>query len=346
MDDYPAEKSAVRRYGVAIVATALAVLGARVLNLPLDVDTNLLLVAAVSVSSWYGGRWPGIASALLAAVAIAVIFIPDGSIRVAPGLGEGIYVGAFLGVSLVVSNTAEALHRARQAAENRVQARSEVLGVVAHDLRNPISAIVSSTELLLEVDLPEQQRRGLLEVCQRAAKRMNRLVGDLLDATQVQAGHLSLQLSDVDVAALLHEVETAWRNAANEKSLTLEVVDPPAALVVRADQDRVMQAIGNLIGNAVKFTEPGGRITVSAKPVHDVVELRVQDTGPGIPAEAIPHLFERFWQGDSADRRGIGLGLAIAKGIVEAHGGRINVESELGRGTSFTFTLPMLKSAG
>jgi signal transduction histidine kinase len=342
----PDNKNVLRRYGVAIAATALAVLGARVLNLPLDVDTNLLLVAAVSISAWYGGRWPGVVAALLAAIAMAVIFIPDGSIKVAPGLGEGIYVGAFLVVSLVVSNTAEALHRARQAAENRVQARSEVLGVVAHDLRNPISAIASSTELLLEVDLPDQQRRELLEVCQRAAKRMNRLVGDLLDATQVQAGHLSLQLTDVEVAALLHDVAIAWRNPANEKSLTLEVVDPPAGLVVRADQDRVMQAIGNLIGNAVKFTEPGGRVTVSAKPVRDEVELRVQDTGPGIPAEAIPHLFERFWQGDSGDRRGIGLGLAIAKGIVEAHGGRINVESELGTGTSFTFTLPMVKSAG
>jgi signal transduction histidine kinase len=339
----PDNKNVLRRYGVAIAATALAVLGARVLNLPLDVDTNLLLVAAVSISAWYGGRWPGVVAALLAAIAMAVIFIPDGSIKVAPGLGEGIYVGAFLVVSLVVSNTAEALHRARQAAENRVQARSEVLGVVAHDLRNPISAIASSTELLLEVDLPDQQRRELLEVCQRAAKRMNRLVGDLLDATQVQAGHLSLQLTDVEVAALLHDVAIASLNPANEKSLTLEVVDPPAGLVVRADQDRVMQAIGNLIGNAVKFTEPGGRVTVSAKPVRDEVELRVQDTGPGIPAEAIPHLFERFWQGDSGDRRGIGLGLAIAKGIVEAHGGRINVESEVGSGTSFTFTLPLVK---
>jgi signal transduction histidine kinase len=339
----PDNKNVLRRYGVAIAATALAVLGARVLNLPLDVDTNLLLVAAVSISAWYGGRWPGVVAALLAAIAMAVIFIPDGSIKVAPGLGEGIYVGAFLVVSLVVSNTAEALHRARQAAENRVQARSEVLGVVAHDLRNPISAIASSTELLLEVDLPDQQRRELLEVCQRAAKRMNRLVGDLLDATQVQASHLSLQLSNVDVATLLHDAQASWRNAANEKSLTLEVIEPPAGLAVHADQDRVMQAIGNLIGNAVKFTEPGGRVTVSAKPVRDEVELRVQDTGPGIPAEGIPHLFERFWQGDSGDRRGIGLGLAIAKGIVEAHGGRINVESEVGSGTSFTFTLPLVK---
>jgi len=339
------KRNVVRTYGVAIGATALAVIGARLIDLPLDVDTNLLLLAAVSISSWYGGRWPGITAALLAAIAIAVIFIPDGSIKVAPGLGEGIYVSVFLVVSLVVSGTAEALHRARLAAENRVEARSEVLGVVAHDLRNPISAIVSSTELLLGVDLPGEKRRELLEVCQRAARRMNRLVGDLLDATQVQAGHLSLQLSDVSVGALFKELEATWRGAATEKTLTLSVIDPPAGLFVRADQDRVMQVLGNLIGNAVKFTEAGGRVTVSAKPVRDEVEIQVQDTGPGIPAEAIPRLFERFWQGDAGDRRGIGLGLAITKGIVEAHGGRINVESELGNGTTFTFTLPRVKSA-
>ena len=111
-------------------------------------------------------------------------------------------------------------------------------------------------------------------------------------------------------------------------------------MTVRADEGRILQCLGNLVGNALKFTPAGGRITLGADVLDEVVKFSVRDTGPGIPEDAIEHLFERFWQGSAADRRGIGLGLAIAKSLVESHGGRIWVESEVGSGSAFFFTIP------
>lgn len=251
---------------------------------------------------------------------------------------------------LLAQTAATALHRARsydaeqekrRRAELIAQARAEVLGIVAHDLRNPLSLIVTTTELL-EEDLEPERRQQILSIAKRAGKQMNRLIGDLLDTVQMQSRRLSLDLEDLSVAAILGQADENFRPGAESRQILLTVILPDDNLFVHADALRVQQVLGNLIGNALKFTPPDGYVTVRVAPGNDECVFHVTDSGPGISAEQIPHLFEQFWQARS-DKRGVGLGLAIAKGIVDAHGGRIWAESVIGSGSTFSFTLPMVK---
>jgi signal transduction histidine kinase len=230
---------------------------------------------------------------------------------------------------------------ARRGAETLAQARADVLGIVAHDLRNPLSVITAATDLLLEVEeLPLIQRRRNLETMRRSARRMNRLIGDLLEATRLQAGRLSFDLADVDARKIVLETEESLAAAAAERRISLRAHAPCDAVHVRADEGRLIQVIGNLVGNALKFTPEGGNVTVSAQAdVHEVV-FSVADTGPGIPLEDQAQLFDSFWQARKGDRRGVGLGLSITRDIVTALGGRVWVESAVGAGSTFYFALP------
>ncbi len=180
----------------------------------------------------------------------------------------------------------------------------------------------------------------MLEVAQRAVRQMNRLIGDLLDATRLQAGRLSLDLSDVDVREVVRETEEMFLHAAEERHVRLQASVPEQECFVRADRGRVLQALGNLMSNALKFTQADGLVTIAAEAVPGEVVFRVADSGPGIPAEHRDRLFDSFWQARDGDRRGVGLGLAITKGIVDAHGGGIRVDSQPGVGSTFSFTLP------
>jgi signal transduction histidine kinase len=557
---FQCERTARRRYGAAVVATALALLGALAIDAFLHVHTNLLFLAAVAVSAWYGGRGPGLMASIVAGLAITFLH-RWGPATAATGLGETVYVASFLFVALVVGATTEALRRARAQAEARAeelasltleleeqmeevrtlsehlqesndslsdalaaaerlasrammlqavtaalsqartkldiaevvldrglgvlegtggllarvdgealemisargyspdiealvlalsladaaplplavktgepvwlwsraeyrarfpwayerfdaastmqmhvalplrhgdeivgalamsfvatsaldaadqafalllaqaaadalarartydveraarreaeslaQTRADVLGIVAHDLRNPLNAIGAATQVLLELDISSVERERMLGVTRRAVRRMNRLISDLLDATRLQAGRLTLDLSDVDVREIVWEVDEMCRHEAEERRVRLETVVPEREYWVRADEGRVLQAVGNLIGNALKFTSAGGRVTVSTQRSGEEVVFRVADTGPGIAAEHQAHLFDGFWQARDGDRRGVGLGLAITKGIVDSHGGRIWLESTLGAGSTFAFALPV-----
>jgi signal transduction histidine kinase len=250
---------------------------------------------------------------------------------------------------LLAQATATALHRARsydvaqelrRRAELVAEARAEVLGVVAHDLRNPLSLIVTTTELLQEEDLEAERRRKVLEIAMRAGKQMNRLIGDLLDTVQLESGRLSLVLDNVDVVALFNQLEETFRPLAARRGIELTAKLPADGVIVRADEFRLSQVMGNLLGNAIKFTPDGGMVTFSARRDGAEVIFEVTDTGPGIPADQVSHLFEQFWQARKNDKRGVGLGLTIAKGIVDAHGGRIWVNSTPGAGTTFLFAIP------
>ena len=250
---------------------------------------------------------------------------------------------------LLAQAAATALYRARsydaeqelrRRAELIADARAEVLGIVAHDLRNPLSLIVTTTELLMEEDLAPAQRQQVLDIARRAGKRMNRLIEDLLDTVQLESGRLSLVLEDVDVAAIFRQSEESFRPLAARRDISLVPVPPEEGLRVRADAFRLSQALGNLLGNAIKFTPEGGEVTFRADRVGREVVFSVSDTGPGIPPEQMEHLFEQFWQARKNDKRGVGLGLTIVKGIVEAHGGRIWCRSNPGAGSTFSFALP------
>jgi signal transduction histidine kinase len=226
-------------------------------------------------------------------------------------------------------------------AQEALRAREDLLAIVSHDLRNPLGVVLASTALLLKSNLPpdkQERARRQVEAIQRAGNRMNRLIRDLLDFASIQAGRLSVSKHPQDVAAMVNEVLEVTEPLAAAKSHRL-VADVVPELAIKCDHDRVIQLFSNLVGNAVKFTADGGTITVRAVPDSGIVRFSVTDTGPGISADELPYVFDRYYQAQRRNRDGIGLGLSIARGIVEAHGGRIWAESEEGKGSTFSFTL-------
>jgi PAS domain S-box-containing protein len=231
--------------------------------------------------------------------------------------------------------------RLYEAARRATRARDDMLGVVSHDLRNPIHSIYMGGSFLLDL-LPTEGHdleRTQAAVIKRAAERANRLIQDLLDMTHIESGRLSIDIRPHEAASLVDEAVEQARMQATEQKITLGRGDVDDA-IAHVDRDRVLQLLGNLVGNALKFTPRGGRVTVSARARPDGLHFSVADTGPGVPAEHVPHLFDRYWQANRKDRRGVGLGLSIVKGIAEAHGGEVRVDTKQGEGSTFTLVLP------
>jgi PAS domain S-box-containing protein len=250
----------------------------------------------------------------------------------------------------LASRCALALDNARllQRLEEAVRAREDTLAAVSHDLRNPLSTIRIAAGLVRRVGPGEGTAFGprAAESIERACQRMNRLIEDLLDMSSIDAGRLSLVPARVDCGELVREPVEIVRGAAREAALDVAVGRAPAGAAVDADRDRILQVLLNLVSNAVKVTPPGGAISVGCAVEGDDALFTVADTGPGIAAEDLPHLFDRYWRGTQARYKGSGLGLSIARAIVEAHGGRIWAESRPGAGATFRFTIPLARGLG
>ena len=227
-------------------------------------------------------------------------------------------------------------------AQLATRARDEILGVVSHDLRNPLSAIAMCTNSLLsQVPDDDGPQRELLGTVYQSTQWMNRLIQDLLDVSNIEAGKLSVERRAESVEPILHRATAMFERQAAERAITLRLVVRDPVPLAHVDAERIVQVLTNLIGNAMKFTDSGGSITVEASAQGPDVAITVSDTGAGIPPEHLPYVFERYWQARrTARKRGSGLGLAISRGIVEAHGGRIEVASSLGAGSTFRFTVP------
>jgi len=221
-----------------------------------------------------------------------------------------------------------------------VRVREEVVSVVSHDLRNPLGVVAGAADLLLDLPLGEAERTKQADIIRRSAQRMGRLIQDLLDVARIEAGALVVRPVVEGPQGILDEIHTVFAPQAEEKGVHLEVdIDPgvPPALV---DADRIHQALSNLVANALKFTPPGGRVTLSGRAGEEGwIVLSVSDTGPGIPEHMQGRLFDRFWQASRHDRTGSGLGLAIVRGIAEAHGGSVEVLSKKGVGATFSLHL-------
>jgi signal transduction histidine kinase len=231
----------------------------------------------------------------------------------------------------------------RARSDGALLVRDDFLAIVSHDLRNLIGGILMSVGLLsAEASETEESRRTLVEAdrIRRYAARMNRLVGDLVDVASIDAGKLAVTPSPGDAVALLEEAAEMFAAAASAKGVSLEIDTSERPLPVEFDNDRMLQVLANLVGNAIKFTAEGDSIRVRGERAGDGIRVTVEDTGPGIPSGMLEAIFERFWQVGENDRRGIGLGLYISKCIVEAHGGRMWAESELGEWSRLSFTLP------
>jgi PAS domain S-box-containing protein len=229
-------------------------------------------------------------------------------------------------------------------AQRATVARDEILGVVSHDLRNPLSAITMCARVLFEDAVTGASPRvDLVDAILESTDLMNRLIQDLLDVSMIESGHLTLRRRPAALEPLARQVVEMLGAAAGEHGVRLEVTCPPDLAPLLVDPARLVQVLGNLMGNAIKFTEGGGTITVAAEADDAQAVISVRDTGTGIPVEHLPHIFDRYWHARRTARTaGTGLGLAIAKGIVEAHGGRIWVESTLGVGSTFRFTVPLV----
>jgi PAS domain S-box-containing protein len=236
--------------------------------------------------------------------------------------------------------------RLYEQAQRAVKLREDVLAIVSHDLKSPLSAISLSATFLQRQAAGDGDAREqpLLESIQRASRQMERLIGDLLDMASIQAGQLAVAQDPHPAAALLSEAAAFHQPLGTEKGLELNArLDLDPRLHVCCDRARILQVLGNLLGNAMKFTPPGGCIELRAAAEGEYIRVSVSDSGPGIAPEELGHIFDPYWSGHGHRRMGTGLGLFISKGIVNAHRGEIGVDSTLGKGSTFFFTLPILR---
>ena len=249
-------------------------------------------------------------------------------------------------VYAVVLRDISARQRAEDLLHEAIRARDEVMGIVSHDLRNPANAVKMLARSIIENHGEYPLDASVIErisVMRQAAEQIDTLIQDLLDITRLEGGPLQVFASPIAVASLVSRSVVALRPLAEANGVLLRTAPYAPTLRVQADAERVIQLLSNIIGNAIKFTPAGGEVVVLVYPANTDVEFVVADTGAGIDASVLPRVFERFFQADGTGRRGArqgaGLGLPIARGIVEAHGGRIWIESTPGNGTTVHFTL-------
>jgi signal transduction histidine kinase/ActR/RegA family two-component response regulator len=222
-----------------------------------------------------------------------------------------------------------------------VRAREDVLGVVAHDLRNPINVIALAATSLLH-RLPDFAARRPVERIIRSAQHADRLIHGLLEIHAIEGGRFSINSQPVETADVILGALESQQSIAAEASIIISTDLSPELPSIEADEERLLEVLENLVGNAIKFTSPGGSVTVGASARGREVLFWVKDTGAGIPSADLPYLFDRFWQARKKDRRGLGLGLTICKAIVEAHGGRLWPKTQAGKGTTMFFTIPAI----
>ena len=321
-----------------------------------NIDALYTLVVFISALRW--GRRPSLFAALVSAIVFDLCFIPP---RFSFATTDFPYVVTLLVFVLIAVTTSELASRAhdaireqaaRKQAEAVAEAKDALLNRIAHELRSPLTTILGWVQIL-EQDASEPQRvaRSVAGVG-RNARLLARLVGDLLDASRIHVGKLRVRLQPLALAPIVSRALEDAGIAAVEKAVTLDV-DIGMVGAVLADEHRIEQIVTNLVSNALKFTPAGGRVSVTLREERGFAKLIVADTGIGISAEFIPHVFEPFAQGDTdVSRQGLGLGLAIVKHLVEAHHGRISVACEApGHGTTFVVEIPIgdamrAKSAG
>ncbi|HEY0931480.1 MAG TPA: ATP-binding protein [Gemmatimonas sp.] len=312
------------------------------------------------ISAWLDANFPDAASRARAEAlgASAVLLVPLRAggraigalhlVRTRAGASharEEVHVAdQFAGLAALALENARLYQESRRA----VRERDEMLAIVSHDLRNPVNAVVMLTGAVLSREVPAGAEdagimgREEVEAIRGAARQVDGLIQDLQDVSRISAGRLRVERRPVPASEMLKEAADVFEPVVEDAALAFNRDFDDDAPLVKADRHRVGQVLSNLLGNAVRFTPRGGSISLTARREDDMLRIAVRDTGPGVAPEDVPRLFERYWQAPRLLRAGSGLGLFIAKGIVEAHGGTIGVVSELGQGSEFWFTLPLV----
>jgi signal transduction histidine kinase len=323
-----------RRYVFAFVAAAAVTFGRLRLDSELGHNHNrhLFFLPTVMLIAWLWGFGPGLLGTAVFCVALRVLWTPPESF-----IHANLDIALFLFVSVAICATIRSLLRARQRADAATRARDQLLAVVAHDLANPLHAVKLAEERLRVTMADGTSIERSLKTIRHAATRMDHLLRDLVDTTHIEHDELVVALRPEPVAPIIQDVAQIYTPQAEEAGVSLEVAVPPADVVINCDRDRVMQVLGNLLGNALKFTQDGGHIALRAIDRPDAVRFEVEDSGTGIRPEHLPYIFERF---RSFDARGTGLGLFIARTLVAAHAGQLAVRSRLGHGATFWFEIP------
>ena len=244
-----------------------------------------------------------------------------------------------IGAVLTFTDMTETFERESEL-RRAVSQREDVISIVSHDLRNPLSVTIAAAEVLLDLPLDENERRQQAEIIRRSGKRMQGLIGDLLDASRIEAGIFVVRPSNEDLVTILDEAVSLFVGKASASLINL-TVDNRGPVLARVDRDRVIQALSNLLDNAIRLTPEGGTVTASATSDDSWIQISVSDTGPGVHPDIGGRIFDRFSQGEKRDGGSAGLGLAIVKGVASAHGGVAVVESNQGRGSTFTLRLPV-----
>ncbi|AKV03212.1 Sensory box histidine kinase [Labilithrix luteola] len=343
----------VVRYGVAVVITTVAYVIQRAIWPYIPPSPQLFFYPAIFLAAWFGGTGPGLAATFVSCVWIAHGFLPpEGFFAVSDAsdlLDLGLFASVAAGISAAMGRLRAALRRERAAAREAELARratEATWSMIAHDLRTPLNVIqLSSSELerRLQDDEPDVERaERAVQVIQRSTTRARDLVQDAMDAMRLAGGAMPIERDSYDARELSAEAIDAVNVLAQRKGVRLSMrID--VTRTIDCDAPRVLQVLSNLLGNAIKFTPAGGQVVLSVEDALAGVRFAVTDTGRGISDEELGAIFARYWTRDRA--AGIGLGLWIAKAIVEAHGGTLTVRSRLGEGSTFSFVLPTQSAA-
>ncbi len=308
---------------------------------------------AVVLSGIYGGMGPALLAALIASVGVDYLFVEPlhdvlaswtAIVRLAIFLSLGALIAGIVGL---LRNAYRDVHAQYLQTEAARHARETMLAIVSHDLRSPLTAVllgIGYVKRALGEGRPPESLSGALDAIHRSADSMKRLVDDLLDAARIEAGRFSLQPSRQDLAPIVEDAVESGRLSADARRVRLDLDVPPGEHPVHCDRQRLTQVLANLIGNAVKFSPEGARVELRLREEAGWLRIDVRDWGPGIAEADLPHVFARYWQSTDTVHLGAGLGLYIARAIVESHGGRIEVRSRLGEGSTFSIYLRRAES--
>lgn len=317
---------------------------------------TISIVAAMMIAL-YGGFYPGFFWVLVFCLVDDFFFIPPDGGGLLENRESFIHYSILFAVAIIVMALASSLRTvvnmrdkeetAKREAQKAVNNRDEMIGVVSHELKNPLTALQTSIALLYR-SVSKTSRDGItlknLEILKSSTQRMSSLISDLLDITRFEANALKLEPLHCDVNEIIRNIVNSYEPSAEDKSIKLIAKSNLQNHKAMCDPARTSQIFANLIGNAIKFTQRGGSVQVLARIVSNFVEVEVSDTGKGIAHEDLPHIFDRFWQSRDTVRGGTGLGLTIVKCLVDAQGGKIWVQSKVGEGTKFFFTLPLAQN--